>query len=96
MTDATPVAMRLTDKLHGAIHDYVNTQDLQVAREVFAQAIDDAGVREAVEKLEFIKDGRGAYSRDHHQHAENCITDMKAAAVEALSALTVTQEVSDE
>jgi hypothetical protein len=28
--------------------------------------------------------GRGAYSRDHLEHADNCIRDMKAQAVKAL------------
>lgn len=47
--------------------------------------VEDAG--ELRDLLTFIAEGRGRFSRDHKTHAENCIEDMKAKAVEAIAFL---------
>ena len=38
------------------------------------------------EVLRKLAQGKGRYSRDYHQHLENCIEDMKALANKALAA----------
>ena len=39
------------------------------------------------EALVQIAKGKGRFSRDHHEHAENTIEDMKALALNALAAI---------
>lgn len=58
-----------------------------------ADVIQIAGIQEAISKFEFIKEGKGAFSRDHHQHAENCIAGMKQVAEEGLAALVTSAAI---
>lgn len=81
MADPTAVAMRLARTVHDAECDFPPIGgDLDDA----ARALDDAGVREAVEKLNWLI-------------VNNYGTDNQSAiaAATALAALTGTQEVSD-
>ena len=91
---ATLAAMRLANDLQHAIYDYIGTQDLSIAQENFAHALDEAGVAAAMNELSRLIDVRNWDVKNNMWIGDNVGPWCRAYKVKAL--LEGTQEVSND